>query len=89
MTQQEQYFRRLATQQAPRGGGLFGAFDAAAQRAQQGSANYGSPIQDELNRMRQAGNKYPNFGVAFDRKQNRKYVESKVVEPKLLTGERK
>ncbi len=44
-------------------------------------------IQDLLDEMRAEGQRYPNYGEAFERleRKNRKYVESRVIEN--ITGE--
>lgn len=58
----------------------------AQERAREDAKGYGSHVQDEINRMRRAGDKFPNLGTAFDRKKGRKTVESKVVEPRMLNA---
>ena len=65
---------------------------AALQEQQTNAArqNPDDPLREMLNRMRAEGDRFPNFGEAFDRleKKSRKYVESRVIEPKQITGEK-
>jgi len=56
-------------------------------KAEQRFINDQDPLHEMLNRMRQEGVRYPNYGVADERLNHRKHVESRVIEPKQITGE--